>query len=301
MLAASDVDGPPPTFSLVSNGARGTAVVTNAETGAFTYTPVANANGDDSFTFQASDGSLAGNVATVAISIAPVNDPPTAANGALAVEAGTSAGGALSATDVDGPALTYTIVANGAKGTAILTNASTGAYTYAANSSTSGTDTFTFRAGDGALDSNIATVTVTIAPQEPPGPSVVLFGRVTDRATGQPLAGATVFRHGATNGFLVATTDTNGRYTIDGSQVPTTSGPLTFQAPGHFVVTTSYNITTIPATVDVSLLGAPPVLQGTVRDSITGQPIASAACSRASPAALGARWGPRPTQRRLRV
>ena len=134
-----------------------------------------------------------------------------------------------------------------------------------------------------------------------PSSGIVLEGTVTDRATGQPLAGASVFRHGATNGFLVATTDTNGRYTIDGSQVPTTSGPLTFQAPGHFVVATSYNITTIPATVDVSLLGAPPVLQGTVRDSITGQPIASAACLQ-FPRQLWERGGGHDRhQRRLRV
>jgi len=44
--------------------------------GSFNYTPTLNLNGHDTFTFWASDGIASSNVATVAITINPVNDPP---------------------------------------------------------------------------------------------------------------------------------------------------------------------------------------------------------------------------------
>jgi VCBS repeat-containing protein len=161
-LSATDVDGDALTYSIVANGAKGRAVITNAAKGAFTYTPNANANGSDSFTFVASDGVVKSNIATVSITIAPVNDAPAASNGSLSTSEDTAAKGTLSATDVDGDALTYSIVANGAKGTVAITNAATGAFTYTPNANVNGTDAFTFRASDGTLFSNTATVTVTI-------------------------------------------------------------------------------------------------------------------------------------------
>ena len=82
-LAATDPDGQPLTFSIIANGTRGTALITDAATGAFTYTPNANANGADSFTFKVNDGHLDSNVATVLISVSAVNDPPVAVDGRL--------------------------------------------------------------------------------------------------------------------------------------------------------------------------------------------------------------------------
>jgi len=161
-LHASDEDHDPLTFTVLSNGTKGTATVTNVASGAFTYTPKPNASGTDSFTFQVNDGKVDSNVATVTVTIDPVNDPPVASNGAASVVAGSSTAGALSASDIDSASLTYSIVANGSKGTAVVTNAATGAFTYTASASASGTDTFTFKASDGQLASNVATMTVTI-------------------------------------------------------------------------------------------------------------------------------------------
>ncbi|HEX6027250.1 MAG TPA: hypothetical protein VFZ00_34945, partial [Solirubrobacter sp.] len=42
-------------------------------------TPAANYNGPDSFTFKANDGAADSNVATVSITVRPVNDPPSCA------------------------------------------------------------------------------------------------------------------------------------------------------------------------------------------------------------------------------
>jgi VCBS repeat-containing protein len=71
----SDPDGDPLAAVLVSGPAHGTLTL-NAN-GAFTYTPAANFNGTDSFTYRASDGTTNSNLATVTQTVTPVNDPPT--------------------------------------------------------------------------------------------------------------------------------------------------------------------------------------------------------------------------------
>ena len=54
--------------------------MTLASDGSFTYTPAANFNGTDSFTYTASDGTAVSNVATVTITVDAVNDAPVAVN-----------------------------------------------------------------------------------------------------------------------------------------------------------------------------------------------------------------------------
>ncbi len=71
----SDPDGNPLTAVLESGPSHGTLTL-NAN-GSFTYTPAANYNGPDSFTYRASDATLTSNLATVTISVTAVNDKPT--------------------------------------------------------------------------------------------------------------------------------------------------------------------------------------------------------------------------------
>ncbi|MEY2580496.1 MAG: large repetitive protein, partial [Ilumatobacteraceae bacterium] len=96
------------------------------------------------------------------------NGAPTATNGSLTINQDQSGTGTLSATDPNGDPLTYSIVTNGSRGTATVTNAATGAYQYIPNAGVSGSDSFTFKANDGLADSNIATVSVTITAVVPP-------------------------------------------------------------------------------------------------------------------------------------
>src|SRR5207249_820540 len=77
-LSASDIDGDPLTYAIVTAPQHGTVTITDASTGAFVYTPAANYNGPDSFTFRASDGSLASTPATVSITVRSVDDAPVA-------------------------------------------------------------------------------------------------------------------------------------------------------------------------------------------------------------------------------
>jgi len=65
----------------------------------------------------------------------------------------------LTATDVDGDALTYTIVIQPTKGTLIGTAPN---ITYKPNLNYIGDDNFTFKANDGQVDSNVATISITV-------------------------------------------------------------------------------------------------------------------------------------------
>jgi hypothetical protein len=74
-LSATDADGNTLTYSIVANPSNGTLgpIVGNK----VTYTPAANYNGSDSFTFRANDGSANSNTGTVTLSITAVNDAPS--------------------------------------------------------------------------------------------------------------------------------------------------------------------------------------------------------------------------------
>lgn len=167
-LSASDVDEDSLTFSIVTEPSLGTVSLTNASTGAFTYTPVLHAHGTDTFTFKVNDGAVDSNTATFTVTINPVNDPPVAQAGSGVTDEDTPFSGTLSASDVDKDSLTFTIVTGPSLGMVSLTDSSTGAFTYTPTAHAHGTDTFTFKVNDGAVDSNIATFSITINPVNDP-------------------------------------------------------------------------------------------------------------------------------------
>ena len=158
-LSSTDVEGDSVTYSIVSDVSNGSTSLSGSTV---TYTPTADWNGTDTFTFKANDGTDDGNTSTVTITVAAVNDAPVA----IAVNSPTNEDTAkfitLSATDVEGSSLTYSIVSNPSNGSLGNVNGSTVFYT--PNTNWNGTDTFTYKANDGSLDSNTATVTVTVNP-----------------------------------------------------------------------------------------------------------------------------------------
>ena len=64
------------TAVLVSGPSNAASFTLNAD-GSFNYTPTADFNGTDSFTYKANDGAFDSNEATVTITVDPVNDEPT--------------------------------------------------------------------------------------------------------------------------------------------------------------------------------------------------------------------------------
>jgi VCBS repeat-containing protein len=153
---ASDIDSATLTYSLVQQAAHGTVSV-NAN-GSYSYTPQLNYFGADSFTFRASDGSLDSNVATVTLTVTPVNDAPVAVAGTASGAEDTVISGSVAASDVDSATLTYSLVQPASHGTVSLNP--DGSYSYTPQPNYNGPDSFTFRASDGSLDSNVATALV---------------------------------------------------------------------------------------------------------------------------------------------
>ena len=106
----SDPDSLLITAARVANPAHGTLAL--AANGSYVYTPAANWNGTDTFTYRAYDGISYSDIETATITVTPVNDAPVAANdGPYSTPEGTafvlSAPGVLANdTDVEGDPLT---------------------------------------------------------------------------------------------------------------------------------------------------------------------------------------------------
>ncbi len=128
------------------------------------YTPEANYNGADSFTYRITDADSDTVTATVTLTITPANDLPVAVADQATTEEDVSVRIAVQANDtgaVDLP-VTLAVVTNPANGT--TTVEADGAITYAPNANYSGTDTVTYRLTDGQADVSEAVVTVTVTP-----------------------------------------------------------------------------------------------------------------------------------------
>ncbi len=227
----SDVDGPfPLTTLLVATTTNGTLTL-NAN-GSFTYTPNANYNGPDSFTYRARDGSgLQSNIATVSINVTPVNDPPVAVNDSYTTPEDTqlviAAPGVLANdSDVDGPfPLTAMLVTSPSHG--VLTLNANGSFTYTPALDYNGPDSFTYRARDGSnAESNIATVSITVTPvNDPPIAANDAYG--TDENV--------TLNVNAAQGVLANDTDVDGPFPLTAVIVsPATSGAVTLNANGSF-------------------------------------------------------------------
>jgi hypothetical protein len=177
-LAASDAEGNALTFSIVGNPTHGTlsAITGTTCTGtpsscsaSVTYTPAANYNGADGFTFKANDGTVDSAAATVSITITPVNDAPQAANDAYSTHEDAplvvAAPGILdNDSDIDSAVLTATLVSAPTHALSFALNAN-GSFSYTPVANYNGTDSFTYKANDG-LDSN--TVSVKFVPKPIP-------------------------------------------------------------------------------------------------------------------------------------
>jgi kumamolisin len=75
-LSASASGNPALTFQIVTQPSNGTVTLTNAATGAFTYTPNSGFTGTDSFTFDASDSGGTSNTATETVTVNPSQTGP---------------------------------------------------------------------------------------------------------------------------------------------------------------------------------------------------------------------------------
>jgi endonuclease G, mitochondrial len=175
VLNAEAANGNALTYTIVGGPSNGTLSGSGATR---TYTPLPDFNGNDSFTFRVSDGSLTSILATVSITISEVNDAPAAGDDAASTNEDnmlTISASSLTANDSAGPAnesaqtLTVTAVAatGNTNGTVAL-NAGVVTYTPAANFN--GPASFTYTVCDNGVTAGLTspqcatgTVNVTVA------------------------------------------------------------------------------------------------------------------------------------------
>ena len=162
LATASDVDGDGLVAMLVAGPRHGSLSV-DAD-GSFHYTPTANFFGADSFTYRVTDGHLTSAIATVAITVTPVDDAPTAHDGAMAlIENGSLTVDLRSfGADIDGPSLRAIVLVGPAHG--ILTPNANGTHTYRPDLNYHGADSLRFQLDDGELQSAVATLAFTVTP-----------------------------------------------------------------------------------------------------------------------------------------
>ncbi|WP_187275804.1 Ig-like domain-containing protein [Parahaliea aestuarii] len=170
-VLANDIDpeGDPLVANLLTAPTAGSVVLNS--NGTFVYTPPAGFSGNVTFTYEAFDGvNISTSPGIVSLTVEASNEAPVAVDDNL----GTGFAGAnvlANDTDPDGDSLSAVLVSGPANGTLVLSPDGTVQYT--PNPDYFGSDSFTYLASDGELDSNVATVTLSV--EEPPnaGPQAV--------------------------------------------------------------------------------------------------------------------------------
>jgi len=157
-LNVSDANEDPLTAEILTEPLHGTYEIDGL---VVTYTPEANYNGPDSFTYKVSDGELDSNIATVSITVTPVNDAPVANDMTETTAEDTPKVITVNASDIDGDTLTAEIMTGPANGSVSVNGLEV---TYTPSENWYGEDIFTYRVSDGEANSNIATVTITVTP-----------------------------------------------------------------------------------------------------------------------------------------
>ena len=210
--------------------------------GSFSYTPNANYNGPDSFTYKANDGSLDSAPIVVSLTITAVNDAPVSDPIAAADAYTTNEDTLLSVatlgvlandTDVDGNPLTSILVSGPSHGS--LTFNANGSLSYTPNTNYNGSDSFTYKANDGSLDSAPILVSLTITavndpPVSDPSAAADAYTTLEDTVLNVPAPGV-----------LANDTDVDGDALTSILVSGPSHGSLTFNADGSFSYTPNLN------------------------------------------------------------
>jgi hypothetical protein len=226
----SDPDGNPLTVVVKSDPAHATLTLLGG--GEFALTNLdPDFSGTDSFTYAASDGTDESNVATVTITVIPVNVPPIAQADKYRLPAETplhapARGGVLrNDSDPDGDGLSVSLAANAAHGS--LTLQPSGAFSYLPDHGFTGTDSFEYLLSDGK-DTTTGMVTLIVTEvNRPPLVNVDTYFVVQDTVLTVP-----------SPGFLANDSDPEG-HTLSISEVPDLPqhGQYTIDPSGAFVYT----------------------------------------------------------------
>jgi hypothetical protein len=188
------------------------------------------------------------------------NTAPSATAGSLTVLEDGQSALTLDGSDPEGDALTFTVVANPTKGTLSGTPPN---LTYKPNANANGSDSFTFRASDGLLNSATATYNITITPvNDAPVATARTIATNEDTSVAATLSGTDI--DGNTLTFAVVANPTKG--TLSG-----TAPNLTYKPNANVSGTDSFtfqvndgtvNSATATVTINIAAVNDAPVASG---------------------------------------
>lgn len=257
-LTGADDDGDTLTFAVATAPTNGSVVITGNTA---TYSPNANYNGADSFTFTATDGTATSAPGTASITVTAVNDAPVVADGTIATAEDTDGTVTLTSTDVEGDAVTYSVGTAPTNGTVTIAG---DVATYSPNANYNGGDSFTVVGNDGTDDSAPATITVTVtAVNDAPTATAIAQTTAEDTPADVTLLGADVDGDALTYTVSAAT---NGTVTVAGA-VATYTPNADFAGADSFTYTVSDGTLSATETVTMTVTptnDAPVVADGTI-------------------------------------
>jgi dTDP-4-dehydrorhamnose 3,5-epimerase-like enzyme len=250
------------TFALGTGAAHGTVVV-NAD-GTFAYTPAANYNGPDSFTYTLTDADGDVSTATVTVNVGSVDDLPTAGNDTFVATEDTALNGSVAGNDAlsgDG-GNTFSLGTNAAHGTVVVNADGSFAYTPAANYN--GPDSFTYTLTDADGDVSTATVTVNVgAVDDLPSAGNDTFAAVEDTALTGSVAGNDTLSGDGGNTFALGTNAAHGTVVVNANGTFTYTPAANYNGPDSFTYTLTDadgDVSTATVTLNVAAVDDPGVL-----------------------------------------
>ena len=262
-LAGTDPESDALTFTHDPTSAHGGTI--SGAGASVTYTPALNYDGSDSFGFTVNDGHGHTDAGTITITVNAVNDAPVAVADSYSTNEDTpltvAAPGVLgNDSDVDGPAMTAVLVSGPSNASSFTLN-SDGSFSYTPAGNYNGSDSFSYKANDGSLDSNTVTVSLTINAVNDP-PTAIDQTLSTNEDTALPI--------------VLSGTDVDGdtlTFTVDqpahGSVSPTNAASVTYTPAQDYNGPDSFTFTvddghggTDQGTVDITVnpVNDPPVV-----------------------------------------
>jgi hypothetical protein len=265
-LLASDEDADTLNYHIVSPPAQGALSGVEPH---LTYTPAPGFTGVDSLTYRVHDGRVESNLATITITVSPnvvnpVSTIPVANDAAYTLNQNESlvvaAPGVLATVTHAGGAPLAALLASGpAQGKLTLNN--DGSFTYTPNAGYQGTDSFTFKASDGRIDSNVATVTLIVQPVNVHAPLVARDDSATTHQD-TPVQIMVLANDGEQNGDTLTIVQVGNP--VHGTAIPGAGGAITYTPPAGWLGIDSFTYTitggkggTATATVTVTVIPSP--------------------------------------------